>query len=411
MKLKLLTIATAVVSSNYALAGAIERSGQSIAAFLEPGNYVEASISGLVPKVKGTVTPKFGNNHIAESTGEVTESFQFYNFALKAQVTDSISMGLLYDEPFGADSAYPLEKTTALSDANITTSAEVISRNLSFLVGFQPSINWNFYGGPVYQTNEISTTLGGTSVAPNNGYTFKFEQDSAIGLLAGLSYQIPEIALKASLTYRSEIDHESYAKETIAPTFQPISSALGLGNDEKTKVTTPQSINLDFQSGVAPNTLAFLNIRWVNWADITMRPYQFGKVSEAVTQMMLGNSGGYNLVEYYKDQYSINAGLARKFTDKWSGMFLAGWDSGVGSPIPSMGPVNGYWSTGVGFQYSPQSNYFMMGAVNYFKLDDVDVFTGNYVVPNIEKVEPINKVAEFDENYAIGYMLKMGYRF
>lgn len=407
MRIKLLAIAIAMGYSGMSYAGAIDRSGQSIAAFLEPGNYVEASISGLVPKVNGTVTPQFGANQQTESTGEVGKSFQFYNFAFKAQVTDHISMGILYDEPFGADSEYELGKTVAFSDADITTAAEVKSRNLSFLMGYQPTINWNLYGGPVYQTNEVYTSLGGTSVAPNNGYILDFKEDSAIGWLAGLSYQIPEIALRASLTYRSEIEHEKTAAEVL-PAANPASAFVD-PTAGITKITTPQSINLDLQSGIAPNTLAFLNLRWVNWSDITVRPDQFGQLSQLVSSSW-GDSRGYNMIEYYEDQYSLNAGLAHKFTEKWTGMFLAGWDSGVGSPIPSMGPVNGYWSTGLGFQYSPQSNYFIMGAVNYFDLDDVEIFTGNYVVPD-HKAGPVQKVADFDDNYAIGYMMKIGYKF
>ncbi len=407
MKIKLLAVAIVMGYSGMSYAGAIDRSGQSIAAFLEPGNYVEASISGLVPKVNGTVTPQFGANQQTENTGEVGESFQFYNFAFKAQVTDHISMGLLYDEPFGADSEYELGKTVAFSDADITTGAEVKSHNLSFLVGYQPTVNWNIYAGPVYQTNEVYTSLGGTSVAPNNGYILDFEEDSAIGWLAGLSYQIPEIALRASLTYRSEIDHETTAKE-ILPLANPASPFVD-PTSGITKITTPQSVNLDLQSGIAPNTLAFLNLRWVNWSDITVRPDQFGKLSHLVTGSW-GDPRGYNMIEYYEDQYSLNAGIAHKFTEKWTGMLLAGWDSGVGSPIPSMGPVNGFWSTGLGFQYSPQSNYFIMGAVNYFNLDDVDIVTANYVVPD-HKAGPVLKVADFDDNYAIGYMMKIGYRF
>lgn len=410
MKIKLLAIAVATLSSNFALAGAIDRSGQSIAAFFEPGNYAEASISGLAPKASGTTTSNFGTNGVSESTGEVANSFQFYNFAIKAQLKDQLSVGLIYDEPFGADSEYSLGDTEAFSDSGVTTGAEVKTRNLSFLIGYQPTVNWNLYGGPVYQTNEVSSSIAGTSVAINSGYSLKIEEDSAIGWLAGVSYQIPEIALRASVTYRSEIDYKSDSQEIISPTLQPLANSMGL-NDNKTKVTTPQSINLDLQSGVAPNTLAFVNLRWVNWSDITMRPYQFGQVSEAVTSMMLGNSSGYNFVQYNKDQYSVNAGLARKFTEKLTGMFLAGWDSGVGSPIPSSGPVNGYWSAGLGFQYSPKSNYFIMGAVNYFDLDDVEIVTGNYVVPGIEQVESIDKVADFNSNYALGYMLKIGYRF
>ncbi|MCP5756896.1 hypothetical protein NL335_27960, partial [Klebsiella pneumoniae] len=41
-------------------------------------------------------------------------------------------------------------------------------------------------------------------------------EDGAAGWLAGAAFQIPEIALKASITYRSEIDHKINADETIA---------------------------------------------------------------------------------------------------------------------------------------------------------------------------------------------------
>ncbi len=38
-----------------------------------------------------------------------------------------------------------------------------------------------------------------------NGYDATIKETGDIGWLAGFAYQIPEIALKASLTYRSEI--------------------------------------------------------------------------------------------------------------------------------------------------------------------------------------------------------------
>ncbi len=39
------------------------------------------------------------------------------------------------------------------------------------------------------------------------------DEDGAVGWLAGFAYQIPEIALKTSITYRSEIDHKASARE------------------------------------------------------------------------------------------------------------------------------------------------------------------------------------------------------
>ncbi len=32
-----------------------------------------------------------------------------------------------------------------------------------------------------------------------------------------------------------------------------------------TTITTPQSVNLDFQTGIMANTVAFANVRWVKW--------------------------------------------------------------------------------------------------------------------------------------------------
>ena len=55
MKLKALSTAMilATVPMTGAFAAALDRSGQSIAAFLQPGNYFEAGISVLDPSVSG----------------------------------------------------------------------------------------------------------------------------------------------------------------------------------------------------------------------------------------------------------------------------------------------------------------------------------------------------------------------
>ena len=58
MKLKTLTTAMilATVPMTGAFAAAMDRSGQSIAAFLQPGNYFEAGITVLDPSVSGTTS-------------------------------------------------------------------------------------------------------------------------------------------------------------------------------------------------------------------------------------------------------------------------------------------------------------------------------------------------------------------
>lgn len=57
MKLKTLSTAMilAMLPATGVFAAALDRSGQSISAFLQPGNYFEAGISVLDPSVSGKV--------------------------------------------------------------------------------------------------------------------------------------------------------------------------------------------------------------------------------------------------------------------------------------------------------------------------------------------------------------------
>lgn len=93
------------------------------------------------------------------------------------------------------------------------TKVKVDTQNLSFVFGFQPNQNWNIYAGGVYQTVKGNVSLRGQAYSIYNGYDADIKETGGAGWLAGVAYQIPEIALKASLTYRSEIDHDVNIRE------------------------------------------------------------------------------------------------------------------------------------------------------------------------------------------------------
>ena len=421
MKLKTLSTAIllATVPMTGAFAAAMDRSGQSISAFLQPGNYFEAGISVLDPNVSGTASTALGG----QSTGDMAGDYYFPSAALKLQVTDNFSFGLLYDQPFGAEADYTSQSIAFNPTGTDGTSAEVKTENLTFLLGFQPTQNWNIYAGPVYQTAKGNVSLRGAAYSALNGYDANMKKDSELGWIAGLAYQIPEIALKASLTYRSEIEHELATIETGLIPALPIPGVgifpLPAYVAGDTNVTTPQSVNLDFQTGIMENTVAFANVRWVNWDGIAIRPNSFGQALDglaviganlpaapalAPTKANLESLNGGNLVEYNKDQWSATAGVGRKFSEKWAGNVSVGWDSGAGNPITTLGPTEGYWNLGLGLQFSPAPNYFIAGGVKYFWLGDAkaqvasDFGTDSYV-------------ADFGDNDALAYGLKIGYRF
>ncbi|AVH13473.1 outer membrane protein transport protein [Acinetobacter indicus] len=515
MKLKALSTAMilATVPMTGAFAAALDRSGQSMAAFLQPGNYFEAGISVLDPSVSGK---EAGETPTRRNIGDMAGDYYFPSAALKLQPTKNFSFGILYDQPYGADAAYTgnnvfvsdttntilapealagIRQTTidtqvaanlpgalaqnlqagidstvsaqaaglvasgaaptqAIAEsvirsntaamttiengvtaaitqnvqnavtqavdaglANVNdllgtgnTSVEVDTQNLSFVMGYQPTENWNIYGGAVYQTIKGNVSLRGQAYSLYNGYDASIPEDSAVGWLAGIAYQIPEIALKASLTYRSEIDHNVNINENI-PTLPALAlldggaeaaAAIAAASGE-TKITTPQSVNLDFQTGIMANTVAFANVRWVDWSNFSIRPYKFGLISEAVGPIV-ERPNGFNLVEYEDDQISATVGVGRKLNDQWAGNVSVGWDSGAGNPVSTLGPTEGYWNVGLGVQYSPAPNYFIAGGVKYFMLGDAKAQTG-------AQAGGSDYVAEFEDNDAWAYGLKIGYRF
>ena len=423
MKLKALTTAMilATVPMTGAFAAALDRSGQSMAAFLQPGNYFEAGISVLDPSVSGKVRNGYSPSAAPPSViglqntnlSDMGDDYYFPSAALKLQVTDHFSFGLLYDQPFGADATYSLSDTVSVTAGGVglfhngteSTEVEVKTQSISMIFGYQPTENFNFYAGPVYQTIEGDVQLRGLAYGGSTafgGYNASIKETGDIGWLAGAAFQIPDIALKASVTYRSEIEHSVNVKESFnsAGLFAALNAAPSLDTD----ITTPQSVNLDFQTGIMANTVAFANVRWVDWSNFSIQPYKFGIASKnAIVQGQTGKPE-FDLVAYTDDQISATVGVGRKLNDKWAGNVSVGWDSGAGNPITTLGPTEGYWNLGLGAQFSPTPQTFIAGGVKYFWLGDADAQSG-------AQFNTPNSVAKFEDNHAIAYGLKMGYKF
>ena len=87
--------------------------------------------------------------------------------------------------------------------------------------------------------------------------------------------------------------------------------------DTETDVDTPQSVTLDFQTGVAPKTLVFGSIRWVDWSEFAISPPLY----EPATAALLGEPRP--LVDYADDWWTYNLGVGRQLTDDARRLALA----------------------------------------------------------------------------------------
>ncbi|WP_201529520.1 outer membrane protein transport protein [Psychrobacter frigidicola] len=428
--LKTLVVAVAAFSvASIASAAGLDRSGQDITTFLQDGLYAEAVYTYIDADVTGNDNAYIGGDNNAyiqgNKTGDVAESYDFFRYGVKADINDTFSVGILYDEPFGAAASYSgdnnfvargdLDATiNAASDgalpnyaqaegqfdalqqavadgATLTpqqqaqfqalgsalaiaqaeqatkgegTNVEVRSESITAILGMKLGENKNFqvYGGPVAQRVRADVKLRGIAYGPATGYTSHISPDQDYGWLAGMSYSKPEIALKAALTYRSEIDHKMQIAE-----IYPVAEALGINpvQSNTMEMSTPKSVNIDFQTGINPTTIATAKVRWVPWSDFEIVPPLYNEVSK-------GSYGpdGLALVGYDDDQWQVELGMAKRLTPALALSGTVGWDSGAGDPTTSLGPIDGYYSAGLGAKYNVTENWAVSAGGKYLWFGD-----------------------------------------
>lgn len=366
--LKTLAVAVAALSvASAASAAGLDRSGQDVTAFLQDGTYAEAVYTYIDADVTGKDTS--GNK-----IDDIAESYDFFRYGVKADINDTFSVGVLYDEPFGAAADYTGDNNFVNANGE-GTNVEVRTESITGILGAKFGQNKDFqvYGGPVAQRVKADVKLRGPAYEAANGYTTNINADQDYGYIAGVAYSKPEIALKASLTYRSEIEHNAQASE-IYPVVgsglipAPVVSALGLSTNrvDSIEITTPESVNFDFQTGINPTTLATAKVRWVPWSDFAIVPSLYNDVSKISTQ----DDKGLALVSYDDDQWQVELGLAKRVAPALAISGTVGWDSGAGNPVTSLGPIEGYYSAGLGAKYNVTENWAISAGGKYLWFGD-----------------------------------------
>lgn len=270
-----------------------------------------------------------------------------------------------------------------LSNVTGATNVSISSQNFTGLLGVKlgEKKNIQIYGGPTIQRLEGDVHLRGNAYKTASGYDANITRNTAYGWMAGIAYLKPEIALKAALTYRSEIDHDVNMTENL-----PALGAAGVGTNEIT-ITTPKSVNLDFQTGLNPTTLLTAKARWVPWSDFAIKPKIYGSAS------------GLNLVSYDDDAWTAEVGLGKKLSPQLAISGAVGYDSGAGNPITSLGPVEGNWNVGLGAKYNLTPEWAVSGGVKYLMFGDAKA-----------KLPDGSIVGDFQDNDGWVYGVRLSYQ-
>ncbi|WP_299961869.1 outer membrane protein transport protein [uncultured Roseobacter sp.] len=368
-----LTIVTATCLASGAVhAGALDRSGQSVDVLFEEGRHVEFSFAGVSPELSGE-----GVGFTAGvSSGDISPSYFQFGGAYKADINDTWSYALIIDQPFLAEVDYPDGTGYFAAGSN----AEFNSVALTGLLQYNMSNGISVYGGLRLQRTDANAEISFTPIASLTGYNVDAESDYGVGYVAGVAYERPDIALRVSLTYNSEVSHSNKTTEN--------SVALGGPNISDTDFETPQSVNLAFQTGIAPGTLLFGGVRWVDWDDFDLTPANYQTLT-----------GGTSLLSYEDDVTTYTLGIGRRLNANWALAASLGYERSSGSFFTNLGPSDGQKSIGLAAIYT-QGNMEITTGIRYIRIGDTETRAG-----------PVAPAGDFEDNDAVAIGVKVAYKF
>jgi long-chain fatty acid transport protein len=348
----IVSVAGLCASSTALMAGGMERTALSTGFMYENGGYAEVAYSSR----DYTVTaPTFAPDEsvIEDQTG--------FSLAAKFDVTETLSFGLSqYNQagvglnyqgaggtgPIGAvlDSVGP--KVSLDIDALVLLGRYALSENYSFMLGMKNSTIKD-------ATADIFKTAGATTAASVTGKT-------ASSSVAAIAYEQPEIALRVEYIYEADV---SFSLDT--------TGGLNAGTGT-TQGSLPDYQTINFQTGIAADTLAFGSIRMADWKNhqLAVAPQTLAAPTSSFT-----NSTTYSL------------GVGRKVSDDLSLSLSTNWENGTESSGTSLlSPTNGYNGYSLGAKYN-MDNLTLSGGVNYTTFGDktitstlTDEFSGNSVL-------------------------------
>ncbi|MGR9245856.1 OmpP1/FadL family transporter [Rhizobium leguminosarum] len=376
-------------------AGGLERGGYNIDQLFDTSPFsFQSGVTYVTPQrklkdVRDTDTstaPGGGDLNSRPNTADDTSNYTIPYIGFKAGFGDAIDCLVDYSEPFGGHTDPGLN----WAGANNNVETEIKTRNYGGTCSYRFDVGpgqLRVIGGAFYQEVEgfkerlVSTVP--LLVGTGNGVGRLDLEDSGWGWRAGLAYEIPEYAMRASLVYNSRVKYDNLTgtvdlTQVTAP-FAPLNAApYGRVTDVFGSAEAPDSLELKLQSGIAPDWLAFGSVKWTNWSVLQSVPF----CPKSTKGLVACTSGGAteltSLDLLYQDGWTITGGVGHKFNEQWAGAVSLTWDRGTSQ---GYGAQTDSWTLGLGAAFTPTEHieWRVAGAVGVLTSGSSGVVTQNGV--------------------------------
>jgi len=382
--LKVAGIATALLGSAVgAHAGGFERSSQDFDILFEQGTVIDTTGTFVSPQRKlknirgpiGNATGGINPITLQPYATEVDEAKSYWvpKFSAKVDLTDDLACSAQYRQPWGIETNVGTDNIRMFTAIEQKISSNDYGLNCSYRFSAGEKGFFRVLGGVSYQELKGEQTR---MIPPGSAFGGSFRvasldvEDKAVGWRLGAAYELPEYAIRASLVYQSEVKYnlegtiDNLALNMISGNAIPISVA--------SDVATPQSVEFKFQTGIAPDWLAFGSVKWTDWSSI--EKVAFNSSSDLTLAPGVVIPKGTNITNlnlYYQDGWTVSGGVGHKFNDQWSAAATVTWDRGTTTGLTSQTDI---WLFGLGTNYKATDNFEvrLAGAAGWLTSGEMD---------------------------------------
>ncbi len=334
-----------LLSSGVANAGGFDRAGVNIDQLFDAAPYsFDAGVTYVSPQRTLKNVQRLDGSGMSSSSVDVGGDYAVPRIGIKANIFEPVDCLATYTEPYGAEADF------GMNNAYSPTAVEYYVKTNDFGLTCSYKVNvgkgtFRFIGGVSYQ--EVDAFLSRqTLLAFGNTGLGKFQlSDEAWGWRVGAAYEIPEIALRASLVYSSSYKYDGLSGTVNSTGFAggPLGNVTGVF-PVSASAEIPQAVEFKLQSGIAPGWLAFGSVRWQEWSKLGIIPIN------GVINPVFGTPSNVSFDLLYRDGWTVSGGIAHKFTDQLSAAVSLTWDRGTST---TSGYQSDTWSVASGISYSP----------------------------------------------------------
>ena len=386
-KLLKFTIAGMMLASP-AISGGWEASRLDSSMMYNDGGYAEVGTSSITYDVRGAtqaaVTHKMAKDQTRTAFG-FKQQFGDFDVGLSNYLSGAIQLDGQATAAQGTGCS-PL--TGVVAPCSVVPSADVEARSTALMARYRVNENMSVLGG----LNRYS--VSGATVTTLSGH-YEVSGDE-MAPVAGAAYENKEIALRVELLVQLETDMSLTAASSVA-------SAVATTAVTGATMVIPQTMTLNFQSGVAEDTLLFGSVHKADWdtAQIAIPENTAGTNplgGAAVTVDAVGSS--------FSSRTAYSLGVGRKLTDDIS--VLGSYSTEDGGGATSNDPftlTDGSQTLGLGVRYT-RDNMTISGGYSYTKVGDV-------AVTHLDATTGLatGLTATYADNKVTGIGLKIGFSF